>query len=538
MKSRMSRFFVLSLALLATMSSLCSAQWTTRSLHPAGATYSGAYGIGQGEACGVVRFGGGSQAALWNVGDGLYTDLHPNGAISSEAWAVSNGVQVGQTANSIDSLEGSFWTGHSSSWTSLGPDTYGISTDGTYQVGYVWLHPKRHAALWTGGGSMVDLHPDEVGDSIAYAVAGGIQAGMVTRDGIHSLHACLWRGSKQTLENLHPSGADGSEAYGTDGVQQVGVAWVGGVANASLWSGDEASWVNLHPLGADVSLAWGVRGGYQVGFVQTAGQDRATLWHGDADSFIDLDQFLPPVFAGGNSYAWALWVDGNTIHIAGEAVNVLTGQTEAVLWSYTENQPPVAMAGATPLVLRLPMGVQAGFSTLGYKTPILLDGRASYDPDGDEITGLWNTGTGQGLMSMPLISSGAHSFTLTVTDDKGAQHTSYKSVTVWQSPPSHNTQIYNARAKKDNFDCTVNQTTNIDLLVNDSRIATIDIYYLGSTLLQTGPVTIQDFEITDLGDGTFNVKALTKNAALKFKYVIYDDVGRLSLGEVSLKGKA
>lgn len=425
----MSRFFVLSLALLATMSSLCSAQWTTRSLHPVGATYSGAYGIGQGEACGVVRLGGGSQAALWNVGDGLYTDLHPNGAISSEAWAVSNGVQVGQTTNSIGSLEGSFWTGNAGSWTSLGPDTYGISTDGTHQVGYVWIYPKRHAALWTNGGSMVDLHPIEVGDSIAYAVAGGVQAGSVSREGIHGLYACLWQGSRQTLQILHPSEADGSEAYGTDGVQQVGVAWVGGVANASLWSGDEASWVNLHPLGADVSLAWGVGGGYQVGFVQTAGQDRASLWEGDAESYVDLAQFLPPVFTGGNSYAWGVWSDGDNLYVAGEATNVLTGQTEAMLWILDENQPPVAVAGADQTVF-----ADSGPNSPDYGTAAFgLDGNGSYDPDGDQLTYEWSDANGV-ISNDPWVGQtrtvGTYEFTLKVTDPDGLSDSDTVTITV------------------------------------------------------------------------------------------------------------
>ena len=71
-----------------------------------------------------------------------------------------------------------------------------------------------------------------------------------------------------TVIDLNPSGFDGSEAYGTNGTQQVGEGWgeatTDGYYHALLWNGS-AAYVDLNPSGFDNSYAYGISGTQQVG---------------------------------------------------------------------------------------------------------------------------------------------------------------------------------------------------------------------------------------------------------------------------------
>ncbi len=98
------------------------------------------------------------------------------------------------------------------------------------QIGYGYrkfvTDPSR-ALLWSGTReSLVVLTgPDPQRDAMGYAVCGGVQAGYVGGSGRQ--HACLWRGTTDSFEDLHPARTDatGSEALGLDEEQQVGLIW-------------------------------------------------------------------------------------------------------------------------------------------------------------------------------------------------------------------------------------------------------------------------------------------------------------------------
>jgi T5SS/PEP-CTERM-associated repeat protein len=141
--------------------------------------------------------------------------------------------------------------------------------------------------------------------------------------------AGIWSGTAASFVPLHPAGATVSEAYGTDGSQQVGYAIVGGERTASLWSGSSASWVKLNPFGLTDSIAHSVRDGVQVGQATIGGVTRAGLWLGTAASWLDLHAFLPPGFV--YSEARAIASQGG-VQIVGFGRRTLSGPDEALLW--------------------------------------------------------------------------------------------------------------------------------------------------------------------------------------------------------------
>jgi PEP-CTERM motif-containing protein len=101
---------------------------------------------------------------------------------------------------------------------------------------------------------------------------------------------------------LHPSGFGDSYALAVGGGQQVGFSYDGG-GTALLWTGTAESVVNLNPTnlpGITSAQAFGTNGVHQVG--EGYGAGHALLWSGTAESAIDLHGFLPPGFAVSQAY--------------------------------------------------------------------------------------------------------------------------------------------------------------------------------------------------------------------------------------------
>jgi hypothetical protein len=55
---------------------------------------------------------------------------------------------------------------------------------------------------------------------------------------------------------------------------------------------------------------------------------------------VDLESFLPANYFGSN--ALGVWTDGQTIQVAGWAVNNTLNRAEAILWIYTVPEPASA----------------------------------------------------------------------------------------------------------------------------------------------------------------------------------------------------
>jgi hypothetical protein len=146
--------------------------------------------------------------------------------------------------------------------------------------------------------------------------------------------ALLWSGPTGTLTNLNPNGFSESQAFGTNGSQQVGSGYGSPTVlspHALLWSGTAASVIDLHPtnLGSEfnVSAAYGISGNQEVGYAeQTETQvAHAVLWSGTAASAIDLNPT-------GVSWSEALGTDGT--QQVGYAYNSQL-LMEAYMWSGT-----------------------------------------------------------------------------------------------------------------------------------------------------------------------------------------------------------
>lgn len=93
------------------------------------------------------------------------------------------------------------------------------------------------------------------------------------------------------------------------------------------------------------------------------------------------------------------------------------------------NQPPVADASRTPTVVEC---------TDSEATPVVLDGSASFDPDGSIVAWQWSA-NGESLGSGEILNTtlglGSHTITLTVTDDDGAQSSTTVTVDVVDTTP-------------------------------------------------------------------------------------------------------
>ncbi len=308
--------------------------WNVINLHPVGALESEARGVRDGKQIGTAN----SHAALWSGTAASWIDLHPAAATSSHGWRVSASQQVG-----VASFEGvahaSLWSGTAASWIDLHPpmatgDSIAYGVDGAQQAGVASIAGHDHAGLWSGSAaSWVDLHPVGATDSIARATNGGQQVGY-TFNGTYS--AALWTGTAASWVSLQPEelGDPGSFALDVHAGQQVGYISIAAPGSpelhASLWAGSAASWVDLHPAATTTSVARSVHGGQQVGYTILSGKRRAALWSGTAASWVDLHVYLPSNFS--ESSAEAIWHNGGITYVVGSGFNLTTGRTEALMW--------------------------------------------------------------------------------------------------------------------------------------------------------------------------------------------------------------
>lgn len=348
--SRARRCCAVAALLVGALCSSARAQWTVVRLHPAGAVASHASGVGGGRQVGYVQVGptvGHIRASIWSGTAGSWVNLHPAGMDYSFCYSVDGSQQVGDAiVNGID--HASVWSGSSASWVDLTPAGVFSSNAwcgrGGQQVGWTNVGYFR-AALWTGSAaSWVNLNPPPDPDgyehaSEAFATDGSQQVGYVVDTG-GVVSASLWNGSAAWV-NLHPAGNISSWAYGVRGGKQVGVVRVPDTSShAALWSGSAASWIDLHPAGAFNSRASDVEGGRQVGYTVAGGAQHASLWSGTAASWVDLHTLLPSEFT--MSGATAINTEGGVTTIAGWGFNNNFFREEAVIWV---GSAPVFCAG-------------------------------------------------------------------------------------------------------------------------------------------------------------------------------------------------
>lgn len=153
----------------------------------------------------------------------------------------------------------------------------------------VALVSKHASGQWV----FVNLHPAGADASEAWGGADGQQVGGALIGG--QWHASVWSGSAASWIDLHPGGsAVYSFAYAARNGQQVGftnfgsVGGEGGVQHASVWSGVPSSWISLHPTGSESSYAYGIHSGRQAGHAYIGGLRHASVWSGTIASRVDL----------------------------------------------------------------------------------------------------------------------------------------------------------------------------------------------------------------------------------------------------------
>jgi len=201
------------------------------------------------------------------------------------------------------------------------------------------LGQHLHAILWRNLTERIDLHPAGALYSIARAAAPGLQGGEFGPNGSSTtIHACLWRGTPESIVDLSPT-AHTARVAGADGEIQAGEL----DAHACIWRGTPESLVDMHPAGATRSLCLDARSVYQVGFAAFKGNNHAAIWSGSKASFIDLHKALPKgyVFSQADAVSTALIPEPNRrtytyrIDVVGSAVpekGRFDGRTDTILW--------------------------------------------------------------------------------------------------------------------------------------------------------------------------------------------------------------
>ncbi|MCH8275733.1 MAG: PEP-CTERM sorting domain-containing protein [Armatimonadetes bacterium] len=120
-----------------------------------------------------------------------------------------------------------------------------------------------------------------------------------------------------------------------------------------VWFGSATNFVDLNPGPEWGSQAFGTNGLQQAGVAaRTDGPNHAALWSGTPESFLDLHQFLPPEYQGQGEYSWASGIDaeGNIIGFADDLT--LGGRPRAVLWRVVP-EPATGLVVAAGLVVLL-----------------------------------------------------------------------------------------------------------------------------------------------------------------------------------------
>jgi hypothetical protein len=177
----------------------------------------------------------------------------------------------------------------------------------------------------------IDLHPSGFENSDAYGTSGTQQIGRGTTVVTgNRFHALLWSGSADSYVDLTPSGWYGSEAYGISGTQQVGYGYgpaTDSADHALLWNGSADSFIDLHPSGFNHSFATGISGTQQVGYGKGPGYVHALLWSGNATSCVDLNP-------SGFDFSMAYGISG-TQQVGLGYGSATGGNNHALLWSGT-----------------------------------------------------------------------------------------------------------------------------------------------------------------------------------------------------------
>ncbi len=274
-----------------------------------GPEQSHAFGVYGDKQIGITEsFGGGARATIWSGSAGSFEELlAPDWP--TYAYAIYEDQKVGSWHDNGEYLA-CMWTGISNQFVDLHPAgavrSEALGVGGSQQVGIAWVGSGWHAGLWTGTAiSFVDLHPASATESLAYGVDAGQQVGSATIGG--SNHASLWQGSASSWLDISPPASVESVAAAVHDGQQVGSARFGTVWRAGLWNGTASSWIDLSsflPAGFGDSQATGISHDraltYVVGYGMNnvTGRSEALMWVSRSVAPTSFNMFRGSVFSG------------------------------------------------------------------------------------------------------------------------------------------------------------------------------------------------------------------------------------------------
>lgn len=289
---------------------------------------------------------------LWSGSHQDWIDLRPAWALAGGINGMSENAQVGQVIPGANQYHAGLWYGTPDSAVDLHPldgyrasEAYAVAGDMQVGIATHTQSGEQHAALWTGTAeSFVSLHPpNSIGLSRALATDGVLQGGWATLPGGGQSEAVIWSGTAESVVNLAPSGADRSRVYAmAPGVQAGMVEMPDDAPHAAIWRGTADSWVDLNPQWSTWSEILGTDGQYHVGQAHIGGPPRALLWLPDGGT-VDLHSYLPPNYT--YSEARDVYTDASHIYVVG--MGAASGDIRAWMWVGTVPSP----APATMLIM-------------------------------------------------------------------------------------------------------------------------------------------------------------------------------------------
>lgn len=309
------------------------AQLYSASIHVPSAGHQASLRRGAGGIYGGFSVDPGGQ--IWRaqiLGVSGWKDLTPPGQAYSRVLDVFRTYQVGYCASTY-THGASLWRGSAGSFVNLHPQGYlssaAYAMEGQRVVGYATysVYDPPRAAVWTSPSpaGLVNVHPAGWRGSIIHDTDGVRHVGVLT--GSQSIHAGIWEGTTPYVIDLNPSWANDSFAAAMHDGLQVGFARLGGLEHAVRWSGSSLSAVDLHPPFAQSSSALGVFKRVVVGYYALAHQnDRYAAVLEGPNGFVDLHQYLPAGYV--NSSANGIADNG---YILGEAT-LANGSVHGVIW--------------------------------------------------------------------------------------------------------------------------------------------------------------------------------------------------------------
>ena len=352
-----------------------SAQWTSISLHPPGATRSYALNGDGDQFVGFMWPPIDGRALYWD-GIGPSIDLTPAGALGAQAWGVEDGMQVG-VAEIQGEWAAAVWFGTAESFISINPTTATRSTANKVRngviVGGATIAGVSGAGLWTNPSheAYVDLAPPGFTNSVVSDTDGQYQVGFTVANS--DFNAAVWQGTKESYLNIHPAGRHESRAVCIADNMVGGYTTFNTARDATLWFLPGYTTRNIHPyntepFGYSSSEVWAMADGIQVGYYADHGDPEASMWEGTSGSWFSLERFLP---AGSNySRARGISVDAENMYVLVESQLPVTGPQAYVLVAKrtTTVLPSSAVAGPGAII-------SGGLNEIKFSDDSILRGR-------------------------------------------------------------------------------------------------------------------------------------------------------------------